>query len=219
MRKGFLCFSLLCLGMSSQSYANDGEAIQIIEGIEINGLSLKSSPEDIDAYFAQFGEKANCQVSKIEQKDNRGKIFPRSYSWNCSYQEDITQMPQWRMSISYIHDQVASIDYGGPTPETLNGQDPSSYVLALDDKLKNNAAVNYDYKYREYGETVEAEEHAIVHSLMARVTKLCALEAKWPIDYTVEGSIVYSDVPSSAINTITVKLVNGYYSRCKKTLN
>ena len=219
MRGLILCAFVFSLGLNSQAYADKEDAIEAIKGISVNSLSMSSTPDELDAYFAQLGDKVNCRNNRIEQRDLRGVISPRNYTWDCTYQDDPTQMPQWRYYINYIHDRVAALDYNGPAQPLLGGIEASAFISGLDERLKNNPDVQYDYKYSEYGERVDAVEHALAQSLDVKVYKVCKMKNGRETDYTIKGSVSYSYMPRSKARTVSVMLKDGYYMRCKKTLN
>ena len=210
MRGLMFCVFVFSLGLNSQAYAGKEDAIEAIKGISVNGLSMSSTLDELDAYFAQFGSKVNCAMT--------GLLSLRDYTWDCTYQDDPSQMPQWRYNIRYIHDRVVALDYNGPSSPLLGGMEASAFISGLDERLKNNPDVQYDYQYSEYGEHVEATEHALAQSLDVKVYKVCAMRNGRETDYTIEGSVNYSYMPSSKAKKVSVSLKDGYYMRCKKTL-
>ncbi|QDE25970.1 hypothetical protein [Paremcibacter congregatus] len=89
--------------------ASENDAVDIIRTIQIGGLSLNSTPDDIEAFIET---KPSLECKRIDVPERKSKIpsrrsSPRQQSWNCSYShKTLSEVLNIRMSdgvISYLN--------------------------------------------------------------------------------------------------------------------
>ena len=89
--------------------ASENDAVDIIQTIQIGGLSLNSTPDDIEAFIET---KPSLECKRIDVPARKSKIpsrrsSPRQQSWNCSYShKTLSEVLNIRMSdgvISYLN--------------------------------------------------------------------------------------------------------------------
>lgn len=91
------------------AFAGQDDAVDIIQTIQIDSISLNSSAEDIEAYI---NTKPSLTCKRVDAPERKSKIpsrpsKPRHQSWNCSYaHKTLSEMLNIQMSggvITYLY--------------------------------------------------------------------------------------------------------------------
>ncbi|WP_417452654.1 hypothetical protein [Kiloniella sp.] len=198
-------------------YASEDNTIAIIQDIELENLSLKSTASEIEAFIASY---PSLQCQRVDVPERKSKVKsrppkPRQQSWNCMYSEQIkSQILNVRMSDGVI----TLLSYQKRDQEPAFFEEAKAYIGSVNKKLKESGLVEtqtnspsfmtYDAKDIEGGSAPVFIQH-----LNARQKAMCD-----DLHVTYSVSLNTNKIPSQSVYAVGMNLErSGHPIDCKFT--
>ena len=188
-RSLLLIVPFLTLFINSVANAGNTSVVDIIHDIEIDGISLTSTAEDIESYISSQPSLACERVDVPQRKSmapNRAPK-PRYQYWSCVYAHNITpQNLKVQMSggvITYL-----SFEKGYETPKSFNTV--KNHFADINTRLKaagltSNQTNSKNFMTYTGGDVEGASSPTFTQQLRARATVMCD---NLPVSYLVKLS-------------------------------
>ncbi|KKJ77924.1 hypothetical protein WH95_05765 [Kiloniella litopenaei] len=190
---------------SYSAYASEDNTVAIIQDIELENLSLKSTASEIEAFLASY-PSLQCQRVDVPERKSVVKSRPpkpRQQNWNCMYSEQIkSQILNVRMSGGV----VTFLRYEKRDQESDFFEEAKAYIGDVNKKLEASGLVEtqtnspdfmtYDAKDIEGGSAP-----VFMQQLNARKKAMCN---DLPVTFSV--SLNTNSMPSQNVYSVGMKL-------------
>ena len=146
----------MCLSVVSVSaHAGSDEALTVLKNIKVNGVGLTSTPAEIQVAMDAFGKvSVRCEHTRTPQRiDHRKRISPLRERWSCTDQATQTPGVWRRLTVTYAHNRVVSIDYDGSILPEFGGVSAVKFIEGLNDKFSAVSDLGDAYSYQGFQET------------------------------------------------------------------
>lgn len=196
--------------------ANEGQAFAILQDVRVDGVGLMSTPQEIQAVMDGYGSvSVNCEhMRNPQQVDKRQRVRPHYERWSCLSQTTKTPGVWKRLSVTYAHNRVVSIDYEGSVMPDLGGQGVVDYVAGLNDRFVTLSGLGDAYSYKGFDEVVGASSQYLTQSLGLNLKKTCRRYDDYEIGYQAGMSLSYSEIPSQNSQSVKFKLSQDEHNQC-----
>ncbi len=170
------CFITLCLGVAG-SMASDDVAIDVFHDVRMEGLSLKSTAEEINSFITSQSYM-NCEHVDVPAKVSKSKkrpSVPRRREWHCM-SSDI-ELPGI-LEIQMYADVLTYINYEKRYKTEQSQNNAVQMAINTFDKLKkaglSDEATDKDNYVSYYtNDIIGKSDGAFMHSLKSRIRPVC----------------------------------------------
>lgn len=214
-----IIFAVLSFAQSTTAAERD-----VVDGITIEGISLKSTSDQIQKVIDRLKVDAwKCQESKLEQReDTRGNslvVMPKDYRWDCMYQKPEAPADWQKLEVKFIHDRIIYLHFSGARLPDLGKAGLVETLRAAHTKLSKLSNLPDDYKYKDYEDIPGASSQVFQQELNARFPKTCkaAIGHEASYKYGLHGSYMF--IPKQESKTVNITLINDHQNNCYRYLS